>query len=47
MMPPTELPDGRASSDHRWAATTRSKPADRRPTAAARLPLGLGRLQPN
>ena len=52
MMPPTKLPDGRASSDHRWSATTRSKPADRQPTAPARLPLdGLGRpstqLQPH
>jgi hypothetical protein len=47
MMPPTKLPDGRASSDHRWSATslatTRSKPADRQPTAPARPPLdGLG-----
>ena len=42
MMPPTKLPD------HRWSATslatTRSKPADRQPTAPARPPLdGLGR----
>ena len=48
MMPPTKLPDGRASSDHRWSATSlatmRSKPADRQPTAPARPPLdGLGR----
>jgi hypothetical protein len=48
MMPPTKLPDGRAISDHRWSAaslaTTRSKPADRQPTAPARPSLvGLGR----
>jgi hypothetical protein len=43
MMPPTK-PDGRASSDHRWSATPRSKPADRQPTAPARPPLdGRGR----
>jgi hypothetical protein len=52
MMPPAKLPDGRATSDHRWSATTRSKPAHRQPTAPARLPLdGLGRpstqLQPH
>jgi hypothetical protein len=49
MMPPTKLPDGGASSDHRCSATTRSTPADRQPTAPARLPLGrLGRpsIQP-
>jgi hypothetical protein len=48
MMPPPKLPDGRATSNHCWSATslatTRSKPADRQPTAPARLPLdGLGR----
>jgi hypothetical protein len=48
-MPPMQLPDGRASSDHRWSATTRSKPADWQPTAPARLPRdGFGRpsIQP-
>jgi len=45
MMPPTKLPDGRASSDHRWSATTRSKPADQQPMAPAKPPLeGLRRL---
>jgi hypothetical protein len=43
MMPPSKLPDGRATSDHRWSATslatTRSQPADRQPTAPARPPL--------
>jgi hypothetical protein len=48
MMPPSKLLDGRATSDHRWSATslatTRSQPADRQPTAPARPPLdGLRR----
>jgi hypothetical protein len=44
MMPPTKLPDGGDSSDHRWSATTRSS----RPIASRRrlpgyLLDGLGR----
>ena len=49
MMPPTKLPDGRASSDHRWSATslatTRSEATDQQPMAPAKPPLdGLRRL---
>jgi hypothetical protein len=40
MMPPANLPDSRATSNRRWSATslatTRSKAADRQPTAPAR-----------
>jgi hypothetical protein len=48
MMPPAKLPDSRATADHRWSATslatTRSKAADRQPTAPARPPFdGLSR----
>jgi hypothetical protein len=43
MTPPTKLPNGRATSDHRWPTaslvTTRSKPPDPQPITLAKLPL--------